>query len=336
LFQGIYKNEPVIFRKKRKKNNINIILKIFHSATVAIIPMNVDQDIRGFIGFGRQKGVSWTQENIELFQTIADILTGAWRRQVLVSEKIIAERKHTEAVQTAEEALRFASIGALAAGITHEINQPLNALSMAVNGMLYWESQNRSLPVEEVYDKLKFISKQASRIDEIILQMRVLAKQETAPEPVEFDINESIKNSLLLIEQRLKAHNIQIAIELDEKPLPISGNPTQIEQIILNLVSNAMNVLDTMSKEDKKIVIHTKLKEKSCQITVFDNGPGIPEEYLDNIFDAFFTTRIKGESMGFGLSIAQKITSEHGGKIIVTNRKEGGAKFTINFPVFKK
>ncbi len=252
-----------------------------------------------------------------------------------ITERIEAEKLQAEAVKTSEEAMRFASIGTLAAGITHEINQPLNALTMAVEGILYLEEQKNKLPRKEIIDELGFIAKQSSRIDEIILQMRVLAKQEKGTEPAEFDIHTSINNAISMFKTRLKNHSIEIMTGFKKNLPAITGNSMLFEQVIANIALNAMNALDSVIRKNKTLVIRTGKISGYVVIEIIDNGPGFQEEYLSKVFDPFFTTSIKEGGTGLGMSISKRIITEHHGTISAQNIKEGGAKITIQIP-FKK
>ena len=224
----------------------------------------------------------------------------------------------------------------MAAGISHEINQPLNALKLKVDGMLYWGEREPETLKKNLDKNLRNISEQAERIEEIIKQVRVLARQEKSSDPLPLNINRITKRVLSLIKNRMSSHGITIELNLDDSLPDVYVDPTQMEQVVINLLSNAVNALDTLSKKDKKISIITEFAEGNCVLEICDNGPGIPGENINQIFDPFFTSNnINGEGMGFGLSIIQNIVAGMGGTIMANN-KYGGAVFKVSIPVSSK
>ena len=131
----------------------------------------------------------------------------------------------------------------------------------------------------------------------------------------------------------MSIHGIKVTLNLDDSLPVIRGHSTQMEQVIIDLISNSMNALKAHSRENKMISICTKSVYGNCILEVLDNSPDISPKYLEQIFDPFLTTKITGESMGLGLSIARNFINCLGGIITAENRKEGGAYFTIYIPV---
>ncbi|MBN2412723.1 PAS domain S-box protein [candidate division KSB1 bacterium] len=246
----------------------------------------------------------------------------------------ITERKRREeAVQIADRASRLASLGTMAAGISHEINQPLTALKVKVDSLLYWGEEKPELMEKNLEQNLSFISKEADKIDEIIKHMRSLSQIDSIPMPEKVDVNNVIKNVISLIGQQLIAHEIKTVFNLD-KSVPFAlAHKTPMEQVIINLALNAMHALDTLDISNKKIIFTTKKDNRNCIIEIEDNGPGIEEKYLDKIFDPFFTTKVGKEGMGLGLSIVQNIITSVGGTITAYNREKGGALFRLTLPI---
>ena len=319
--------------KKRKIKDFYLQQKI---KSAIMFPIQVADRITGFICFSHNHVYEWNSDIVELLKTISEIIATSWERHHHSQARLESEKKRTEAVQMAEKAMRLASIGTLAGGIAHEINQPLNALTFAVDGMLYWQKRKKKFTTEELLKKLNFISDQSARIDDIIQQMRVLAKQEKGSQPSKIDINNVIRRALSIIGQQLSVHGIKVILKPAITLPNVYGNSTQLEQVIINIVVNAMHALDTIIKPDKIITILTSSDDKNCKIEISDNGPGIKPEHLLRIFDPFFTTRAEGESMGFGLSISQNIISEMEGTISVKNNPEGGAHFSIEIPAISE
>lgn len=315
------------FNKEHKE-----LFKKKNITSIAVLPVKIGEKIIGLISFCHRQEVCWTAETIELFGTIGDIIASAWERHYQFLGHIEADKKQLKAIQLAERSARLASLGTLAAGIAHEINQPLNALKVKVDSMLYWGEHNKESLAHNLDKNLKNISEQADRIDEIIQQMRVLARQEKGKEPVRINVNEEIKKAYSMVKKRLQSHTIKLILELSDALPNIKGQPNQIEQITINLILNALNALDKVYNKNKEITISAKLTDNNVIIEVIDNGPGIPEDIINNIFDPFFTTKVDDEGMGLGLSIVQNIILTMGGVIRAENNEDSGARFIISIP----
>ena len=248
---------------------------------------------------------------------------------------ITERRKAQEALRTAQQTHHLASLGTLAAGISHEINQPLMALKVKVDSMLYWGESDEALLQKNLSQNLHFISTEADKIDAIIRHMRSLIRMEkVSSQPL--DINATITYATQLIGQRLASHGIRFELALSHRMPPVMSHATSIEQVLINLLVNAMYALDEMDQEDKWIMVRTRKQGKRCRIEVMDNGPGIPEAHINRIFDSLFTTRENGESMGLGLPIVQYLLSQVEGGVQVSNRQGGGACFTVDLPLAVK
>lgn len=251
-----------------------------------------------------------------------------------ITQRKQAEKEMMEAQVAVARAERLGALGIMAAGIAHEINQPLNTLKVMADGMLYWYKQGKVPDITSAIDTIREISREADRIDLIIKHMRSFITSSEFSAPMPCDLNKAVEESLSLIGAQLLAHGIEIKTSLAADLPSISGAGTQLEQIVVNLVINAMHALDTLDKQDKRIEITTAVRKGSVLLTVSDNGPGISNELKSKIFDPFFTTKSAGAGMGLGLSIIQSIISSRGGQIQVKdNKPEGGAAFVVEFPV---
>ncbi|MFC1563507.1 two-component regulator propeller domain-containing protein [candidate division KSB1 bacterium] len=251
-------------------------------------------------------------------------------------EKEILHRKEIEkerlnAVEIAAKASQLASIGVMAGGITHEINQPLTAIKFNVDGVLYWDKRNKGILPEMVVSKFQDISQGIKRIDDIVKHMRSFWITPSKAEDNIFDLNEAIKGALSLIDRQLHSHGIKPELKLSSSRLSLNGTRVHVEQIVINLVLNAMRILDETQKEEKKIEISTSLENNIIILKVKDNGAGIPEENVDRLFDPFYSTSKPGKGMGLGLAIVKRFIEEHDAEISVNNNNEGGATFSIKF-----
>ena len=300
--------------------------------SLVVFPLGTEGILRGAIGFCRKSEGEWEPEEHSLFRIVADMISNAFERDDNFQARIEAERSHAEAVKMAERSSRLASIGTLAAGISHEINQPLTALKVKVDSILYWQEMNVAMPPEDLTQDLQFISQQTERIDDIIKHMRALARQEKGGAPSEITINPIINEVLSLLRQRISARGIRLELRLDDTLPPVKGHKTLLHQVVINLIVNAVDALAASSRADKAIVVSTGVQDGFCCFEVFDNGPGIPENIMNRLFDPFFSTKIGSEGMGLGLSICHNIVTGLGGTITVANRPEGGARFTVSIP----
>ncbi len=296
-----------------------------------LIPVKIADKVPGMLLFGKYTEFEWTPSLYGLLRTIADIIANSWEKNNNFIAKLRAEQKQIQTFRLAEQSSRLASLGTLASGMAHEINQPLTAIKITVDGMLYWEEMQKKIPDDEISPNIKFISDQVTRIEEIITQIRILAKGDKHEKEETIQIDDLLNESLSLIKAQLAAHKIKISLELGESPTEVIGIPSQMSRAITNLVINSMHALDSIKRDNKKIIISTAKDEECCYIEIRDNGPGVPEEYINHIFDPFFTTKIGTEGMGLGLAIAQNIISGFGGSISVENLNEG-VKFTIIIP----
>jgi signal transduction histidine kinase len=249
--------------------------------------------------------------------------------------RAVAEKKEVEAIKQMERSARLASIGVMAAGITHEINQPLNAIKVTADSIQYWHKRNPGTLPEMFIEQLAIISKSVKRIVEIIQHMRTFWVVPHASATEMVNINHAVKNALSLISQQLHAHGIKEQVEIETDPLTVEGNLVHFEQIIANLVVNALHALDEKEEWDKKIEIATSKdnKKKYAVLIIKDNGPGLPTEDPEKLFDPFFSTHNSGEGMGLGLAIVKRYIDRYNGKIEARNNNDTGATFKITFPL---
>ncbi len=214
---------------------------------------------------------------------------------------------------------KLATVGQLAAGIAHEINNPLGNISLYTQ-MLLKRGKNT-----EAQEKLTVINDEANRAAEIVKGLLDFARQ-SEPRLSNIDINNEIVKVLSILKPNLK----DIRVNTDIAPLPfILADGGQIQQVIMNLLKNSIQSIS----ENGEITLKTIAKDNNVEIIVSDNGCGIPKENLGRIFDPFFTTKEPGEGTGLGLSISYGIIKRHNGTIEVESEVGKGTTFTIKLPV---
>ena len=251
---------------------------------------------------------------------------------VMMLEDMTDRRNLAKRVQQIQ---RLEAMGTLAAGIAHEINQPLSALHLYASGLEMLLEQGGASS-ERVLERLTLILAQAEKIRQIISHMRALVMQEETPPVVATSIVRAVTDALDLVGEQMREHGITVLLDLDEATPAVLATPVQLEQIVINLLVNAMHALDTMAREGKRIRIATELGEGKVYLLIVDNGPGI-DDVLDQMFDPFFTTKSAHSGMGLGLSIAHAFVSGWGGTIDAQpNVGESGACFRVTLPVAGK
>jgi PAS domain S-box-containing protein len=250
-----------------------------------------------------------------LFVAIRDI-TGRKRAE--------EERKQLE--QKAHLASRLASVGELASGVAHEINNPLTGVIGYAHLLLARKDISR-----DVRRDLEIINEGAQRVAGIVKKLLAFARQ-TKPEQRYVNINELIRNTLDLRAYELAASNIKVALQLTrDMPMTIA-DPGQLQQVFLNLIINAETEMK-ITHDKGRLSIKTEKINNILRISFKDTGPGIAKENLETIFDPFFTTREVGQGTGLGLSVCHGIVTEHNGKIWAESELGKGATFIIELPL---
>jgi len=227
---------------------------------------------------------------------------------------------------------RLATLGMMAAGIAHELNQPLNTIRVVTDGFLFGRNEGWPLDPGELFDGLEMISRQVARMDKVIRNIRNFAREGRDFEGESVMVNEAIENVFSMIGRQIEAHGIRVEKDLDPELPRIRASLNGLEQVVMNLIVNARQALDESDVDPKRLWIRTESREGAIRIEVSDNGGGIPGHLLERIFDPFFTTKTTGKGTGLGLSISQSIISRFGGRIEGHNNESGGATFLVTVP----
>ncbi len=226
---------------------------------------------------------------------------------------------------------KLASVGRLAAGTAHEINNPVAIMVQEagwIEDLLKEEEFQKGKNLQEIKRALKQINNQGKRCKEITHKLLSFARK-TDTQMQSVRINEMIEE-VVAISDKASYTGISISTHLDDTTPPVYGSQTEIQQVLLNLINNALYAL---KKSGGKIDITTRLKDRHVLIVVEDDGPGIPKANLDRIFDPFFTTKPVGEGNGLGLSICFGIIKKMGGEINVRSTVDVGTRFDIRIPL---
>ena len=242
----------------------------------------------------------------------------------------ITERKRVETqLQRQREVLyqneKLAALGTMAAGIAHEMNNPLGIITTRIEVMLL-DAEQQQLPAQ-VLEDLQVLHRASQRVARIAASLRSFARHSPG-DRVPLDLNAVVDESLQLMQKPLAADNVQIVASLDRGLPPILGDATTLHQVLMNLLTNAREAMPTGGQ----IRIETGPAERPgwIRLLVADTGPGIPAEEVSKIFDPFFTTKRTGT--GLGLSVTYGIIQEHGGTVDVQSRPGAGTTFILSFP----
>jgi len=227
---------------------------------------------------------------------------------------------------------RLTSLGIMAAGIAHELNQPLNTIRVVTDGFLFGKDEGWSLDPDELYEGMEMISNQVQRMSEVIRNIRNFAREDREEEYADVDVNRTIEDVFSMIGRQFEAHGIIVHKKLADGLPPVRAHSNRLEQVIMNLLVNARQALDECNREHKELWITTKQTEQSVCIETIDNATGIPNHLIDKIFDPFFTTKEVGQGTGLGLTISKSIIRDINGTIEVSNNDYGGATFLITLP----
>ena len=273
-------------------------------------------------------GVNKTNEEVRILYKELERWNKELERRVEERTKELKESQ-AQLIQSG----KISALGELAAGVAHELNQPLNVTKIICQSILRDIEKDR-FDKEDVKGDLPEIVSQMNKMAEIIEHMRIFSRRTVGMLRETVELNIIIENALKFTGQQLQDYNISLIKELSS-PLPvIIGDPVRLEQVFLNLITNARDSVESCRKEDGRIEIRSYKVDggKEVAIEVKDNGKGISEDVKEKIFQPFFTTKEVGKGTGLGLSVASKIIEEHKGRIEVESKIGEGALFRVILP----
>jgi PAS domain S-box-containing protein len=246
----------------------------------------------------------------------------------------LTELKHVEGALRDTQAnlahiMRITTLGELAASIAHEVNQPLAAVVANAEATLRW--LGRATPdLEAARRSVEWIINDGNRASEVIRRVRALATK-TNPEKVTLDINDVVRETIPLVQRELVGHQVSLRMELAAALPMIMGDRVQLQQVIINLVMNGIEAMQSVIDRPREMEIRSSQDEtQQVLVRVTDCGVGIQAGDADRLFKAFFTTKSSG--MGMGLSICRSIIEGHGGKLWATANAPHGATFQFTLP----
>jgi PAS domain S-box-containing protein len=307
----------------------------------------LEQIEKEVIGAGRWEG--------ELLQTKKDgsqvVVASRWSLQrdergapvavLVINNDITKSKRAEEKLRASEQRLldaqmelarvtRVTTLGELTATIAHEVNQPLAGLVANAEACLRW--LDRETPdLAAVRRSVEWVIEDGNRASEVIRRVRALVNK-TSFEKVPLDVNEVVREAIALVQRELMNHQVSLQNELAPTLPTIVGDRVQLQQVIINLVMNGTEAMQTVTDRPRELVIRSRREEtQQVLVSVTDCGVGISAENGDRLFNPLFTTKSSG--MGMGLSICRSIMEAHGGRLWATANVPHGATFQFTLPV---
>jgi two-component system NtrC family sensor kinase len=242
-------------------------------------------------------------------------------RDITVRSQLEAQLGHSE---------RLAALGTLAAGVAHEINNPLSTVMTGVGSLERWIARREFDPgaVAEAADVLRVLEREITRCRETTDKLMLLA-QPYSVEPTWVDLNQAVRDTLSLLRYQMRKQQIEASEDLDAALPNIWAKDSAVRGVCMNLMLNAVQAMP----EGGRLTVRTGRGGAGVVLHVADTGTGVAPEHLDRIWDAFFTTKPVGQGTGLGLSITQRVVTRHGGTIRVESRAGEGARFIVELPI---
>jgi signal transduction histidine kinase len=276
----------------------------------------------------RYRGTILAVASVLLLQSalIAGLIVERRRRR----QAEVESRRHLASLAHLD---RRAAMGELATSLAHELNQPLNAILQNA-GVAQILLERHPLPPDlgEMGDIISDIRKDDIRASEVIRRMRgLLLRHELQSQPV--DLNEIALETIAIVRPDARSRNIQLELELADGMPAIRGDRVHLQQVLLNVVMNALDAVGAMPAERRTVRVRTLQHDGDVRLSVADTGPGIAADRIAEIFEPFYTTKGHGQGMGMGLAIARNIVELHAGRIAAENNAGGGATVWFSVPV---
>ncbi len=244
---------------------------------------------------------------------------------LVVQIEDVTERDALEAQLIQQE--KMAAVGQLVSGVAHELNNPLSSISGLAEFLLQHEG-----PIEAKSKHLKLIHEQAERAGRIVRNLLAFARRGPA-EADYLDLNEIVRQTTQLIDYELKLREIKLETDLASELPTVLGDRHELQQVVLNLLTNAIQAVDgNQAEEPRTVRLVTMEDDGSTVLVVSDTGPGVPADLSSQIFTPFFTTKSQDQGTGLGLSISYRIVTSHGGQLELSETGPDGATFQLRLP----
>ena len=310
-FQGWRITSFTTYASVRERVNAVLALEIMGFAIfLALVSHFVSRRATSRLRFSQRESAELRQLNVALQREIA--------------ERKRAERHLEVAEQTLQQSLKLAALGEMSASVSHELNQPLAAMKTYLAGARFLLNRRRA---DEALSSFERIDDLIGHMSQITRQLKSYShKGGGAAQPV--DVRDSVSSVLSMMESEFRQGDVQVITSLPQDPVIVRVNQFRLEQVLVNLVRNALDA--TSASSEPRIQILVTVGEEAL-ITVRDNGAGI--EDLEKLFEPFYTTKMPGDGVGLGLAISSGIVNELAGRLTARNGRDGGAVFEVTLPV---
>jgi PAS domain S-box-containing protein len=245
-----------------------------------------------------------------------------------ITDRIRLEKQLKKVEADFAHASRVSALGEMVSSIAHEIRQPLTIITTDAETSLRWLSRVEP-PMEKVRKLTERIAESAERANSIIGRIKEMAVKQP-PTSLDVELNDIVIQSMSLVKSELRSRSVKVISRLTPNLPTVVGDGIQFQQVVVNLLMNAVDAIDAGASKSREIVVETKGTLTSVDLVVSDSGPGIPSGFEDKIFDSFYSTKESG--MGMGLAICRSIAVTHGGSILARNSPQGGARITLSLP----
>lgn len=309
--------------------------KLSELVSSLIVPIRVESEVRGVINVSKQRGGKcFTEDDLSVLSTLANQsalvlqkieLWEDLQEQVVKLENALIELRQTQAELVQSE--KLASIGQLAGGIAHEINNPLQVILGRVELLL------QQTPTDSPQaNHMRSMLEHTERIAAIVSSLLRYARRQPEEENDQVTLDDAVRDAARLLENQLNLDNVQLIMDLSSPNAIVTGSRVKIQQVFMNLLINAHQATRSTGGQ---LRVASTLESGQVIVTVSDTGAGIPEDHLSRIFEPFFTTKTEGEGTGLGLFVTYGIVESHGGRIEVESQVGRGTTFTVTFPLGK-
>jgi C4-dicarboxylate-specific signal transduction histidine kinase len=266
---------------------------------------------------------------VRLAERMADLARANAQLQQALAERAGAEKALRRCQEELAHVARLSSLGEMASGLAHELTQPLSAILTYTHGLAEALRAGESRP-EELLPILERIAAQARHSSEVLHRLRDFVRHREL-QRLDLAVNDLVREMLLLGEIELRASGARLHLDLAEALPTVRGDRVQLEQVLLNLVRNALEAMRSVALPDRLLTLRTAaLPDGQVELVVTDSGPGFTPAQAQQLFEPFYSS--KPEGLGMGLAISRSIIEAHGGRVEAESRASGGATFRVTLP----
>jgi signal transduction histidine kinase len=309
---------------------LDLVLQRTHPEDIALVRQTVEQAAKDGSDFDFEHRLLMPDESVKYLHVVAHVTRtrlGAYEFIGAIMD-ITASKRGEEALRQAQAELahvtRRTTMGELAASIAHEVNQPLAGIVMNGNASLRWLAGTPP-NLDEAREAIQRVIRDGKRAGDVIARIRTLFKK-AGKVREELDINEAIREVLVLIRSEMQKNSVSLRLHFASNLPPVFGDRVQVQQVMMNLILNAIEAMNPIDPAARKLIIRTRANgDDQVSVEVQDSGMGLDPKQAERIFDSFHTTKPGG--MGMGLSISRSIVENHCGKLWATPNDGPGATF---------